>query len=449
MQSIRAGHPVRSSTFSCWGLLLPLIGLMGLLGGCGSSDSGGGTDPGQIFNRAPSVGEIQWNNPYLLYVDGDMMSLSVVATDADGDSLRYQWGWSGAAGGSYDFEKRSTVQLTVGSTVGSYQAQVTVSDGKTTITRSIGFTVAHSLGGVIASSQVWSAADSPYVIVSDVTVRAGVTLSIEPGVQLQLRRHGLANLTTGIQVEGNLQVEGTASAPISFSGNGSTNRQDVDQGGIEVLDGGNLQLRFFRMKQAAVGVSKVGQGDCVIEDGSFRYCGVGYQGLRDVTTGSTSMVTMRRVEIRDCKSHGINLNLSTAILEDVSVRFSGGVGLRITSDRLDAMASATVLRGELDSNQGGNLSLDGNSWIDLGCSNLIPAVGGKNVVLKANAWTPSGILPMTDCYWGLSDPVSEEDIRDRTFDGAIDANTWARDTDLSGYRSNPIDFNNPADPCNQ
>ena len=55
---------------------------------------------------------------------------------------------------------------------------------------------------------------------------------------------------------------------------------------------------------------------------------------------------------------------------------------------------------------------------------------------------------MTDCFWGLSNPVSEEAIRDATFEGRVDADTWLRETDLSGFRSTAIDFNQPSDPCN-
>ena len=436
-------------SFFPWRGLLAIIAMSFSLSACGSSDDGGGTDPGDVFNRAPNVGEINWANPYHLYIEGDAVDLRVDASDADGDSLRYFWDWVTAIGGSYNSPEASSVKMTVGSTVGLYQARVTVSDGKSSVSRVIGFTVAHALSGSVSRNTVWSAAFSPYVIVDDITVAGGSTLTIEPSVTLQLRRHGESGtLLTGIKVYGTLRANGSAATPVSFGANNNSGSQDVEIDGIEVLDRGDLELRFFRMKQASVGVLKRGVGNCIIEDGVFRLCQVGYQGLRDVTSGVMAAVTMRRVEIRDSISHGLALNSATADLEEVMIRNSGGTGLRVSSNLAMAQASAQVRRCELDSNREGNLLLDGNSWVDMGCSNLIPADSGKNVVLKVNGFTPGGTLPMTDCYWGLSDPGSEEEIRDQTFDGRIDANTWLRNTDLSGFRATAIDFNSPSDPCN-
>jgi len=371
----------------------------------------------------------------------------VHAVDADGDSLSYFWDWASDPGGSYDDSTASSVQLTVGPAVGSYQARVTVNDGKSSVSRLVGFTVAHSLSGTILSDTVWTAALSPFVIVDDVTVSPGVTLTIEPSVVLQLRRHG-TSLLTSINVRGSLHADGNASAPISFSGNASTGQEEVEHGGIEVTDKGQLELRFFRMKQAAQGVLKRGAGSCVIEDGVFRFCQVGYQGLRDVNSGAMSAVTMRRVEIRDSVSHGLALNASTADLEEVMIRDCGGNGLKLDSDLALSQARSHVVRCELDSNVDGNLLLSGNSWIEMRCSNFIPAEGGKNVVFQVNGLTPGGTLLMTHCYWGLSNPGSEEEIRDQTFQGRASADTWLRDTDLSGFRGIAIDFNDASDPCN-
>ncbi len=434
-----------------WTLLLPaLLLLASSLSSCSSSDSGGGSDPGDIFNRAPEVEEISWDNPYQLYVPGDVVVLSVTAHDADGDTLSYSWDWATAPGGSYDDSTAATVTVTIGDQVGLFQAQVTVSDGSNPVTRRVGFTVAHSLGGTLFSDTVWGFSGSPYVITSDVVVPHGIRLTIEAGVQLQLRRHGeMGGLLTGIRVEGELSAVGTTAQPVSFSANGNRDLDGIGQRGISVDDEGTVELRFFRMKAAECGVHKEGRGSCQIEDGVFRGCQVGYQGMRDVNSGWMSAATLQRVEFFDSVSHGIDLNQSTAELEEVAVRFSGGAGIRIAGTMAGDPASAQVSRCELDSNEDGNLRLEGNSWVEMHCSNLIPADGGgKNVVLQVNALTPGGTLPMTDCFWGLSNPVSEEAIRDATFEGRVDADTWLRETDLSGFRSTAIDFNQPSDPCN-
>ena len=154
---------------------------------------------------------------------------------------------------------------------------------------------------------------------------------------------------------------------------------------------------------------------------------------------------MTRVTVSSCGTDGISLNNSTGSFERVWVKNSGTVGLKLTS------SSATLRRCELDSNVGGNLRMDRNSTVDLSCCNLLPAMSGYNVVFPADGGPVSGLLPMVNSYWGVSSPTGEEQIRDQTFDpvGRIDGSIWRRETDLDGYRSGAINFDDGGDPCNQ
>ena len=273
---------------------------------------------------------------------------------------------------------------------------------------------------------------------------------MEPGVDLQLREHlaGTSTLVVSkITVQGSLHAVGTQNSPVIFEGNANGAPNDITQGGIELKAQGELELRFFRVSQASVGVLKQGDSSCLIEDGRFLSCQVGYQGLTDAGGAQTS--ALRRVEIRDCAGNGIFINQGEVILDEVSVRNSKGAGVFLSSKQDLVTTSASLDRCELDNNEGGNLVLDGNATVDMGCSNLIPASGdGKNVSFQDNNKAPAGVLPMTDCYWGLPSPQNEEAIRDATFEGRLNQTTWARETDLSGFRGAAIDFSNSADPCN-
>ena len=41
------------------------------------------------------------------------------------------------------------------------------------------------VGGVISTDTTWVQADSPYIVTSDVAVQSGVTLTVEPGVEIR------------------------------------------------------------------------------------------------------------------------------------------------------------------------------------------------------------------------------------------------------------------------
>jgi hypothetical protein len=67
--------------------------------------------------------------------------------------------------------------------------------------------------GSITVDTTWTAAGSPYVISNNLTVVAGVTLTIEPGVTL------LFDQGRGMTINGRLLAEGTTEAPITFTRN--------------------------------------------------------------------------------------------------------------------------------------------------------------------------------------------------------------------------------------
>lgn len=67
--------------------------------------------------------------------------------------------------------------------------------------------------GSITVDTTWTAAGSPYIVSNNVTVVAGVTLTIEPGVTV------LFDQGRGMTFNGRLRAEGTAEAPITFTRN--------------------------------------------------------------------------------------------------------------------------------------------------------------------------------------------------------------------------------------
>ncbi len=87
------------------------------------------------------------------------------------------------------------------------------------------------VGGPVPGDTTWTLAGSPYVVTSTVTVAAGLTLTIEPGVEIQLRSD------KGITVFGSFLAQGTESNTISI-----TKYEPDAYGGYLQFNGGSYAL---------------------------------------------------------------------------------------------------------------------------------------------------------------------------------------------------------------
>ncbi|MFH2009618.1 MAG: right-handed parallel beta-helix repeat-containing protein [bacterium] len=82
---------------------------------------------------------------------------------------------------------------------------------------------------IIATDTTWTAADSPVVLVEDATILEGVTLTIEPGVTVQLASF------VSIHVAGQLVAQGTEGSPVLFTGD-ATGTEPARWGSVVFLD---------------------------------------------------------------------------------------------------------------------------------------------------------------------------------------------------------------------
>jgi hypothetical protein len=94
-----------------------------------------------------------------------------------------------------------------------------------------------SVGGTISVDTHWTTAGSPYIVTSDLTINAGVTLTIDAGVVVRF------NGMTGIEVYGTLNSTGNSGAHVIFT-SGAASPAPGDWKGIYVGDGGNASLDY-------------------------------------------------------------------------------------------------------------------------------------------------------------------------------------------------------------
>ncbi len=82
-----------------------------------------------------------------------------------------------------------------------------------------------NVSGTIASNTTWTTTGSPYTVTAQLTINAGVTLTIDPGVQVLMN-------STSIQVNGTLDAD-----DVDFAANGSPNGWNisVNNGGLATL----------------------------------------------------------------------------------------------------------------------------------------------------------------------------------------------------------------------
>jgi hypothetical protein len=271
------------------------------------------------------------------------------------------------------------------------------------VTAGTSFALDHS--GAIAVNETWFAADNPHVITGNVTVNAGVTLTLEPGVEVY------TNASRSLSVKGNLIAIGTAGQPILFTRNTGSNWSyiyfntngsgtldhcviEYCSYGIYAASSAAINLTNATVRNATYGIYSVGTNAMVVSDCQFQdnTRGISIQsGTLDLSSATFTANT----------AYGIYGDGVVPTFSDANITFDGnGTGMRIddvaglilttpltvtnnttTGIHFDNCAGVMVDNQTLTGNLGtkGALYIDECGEFTLGASNTIGGSGWKTV----------------------------------------------------------------------
>jgi len=176
------------------------------------------------------------------------------------------------------------------------------------------------IGGGNIGNQTWTLANSPYTLQGDVTVIAGATLTIDPGVVVQAaassdaQAAGRSTSRVEITVEGSLVANGTASSPVTFKSTSTT--AGTWYGIIATANATQVKLTYANIQNAMYGITGESAGTTLQ--------------ATDVTVSSAS-------------SYGVWLKAGSPTLTRLSAISSGSYGAYI-SDAANPTFVASVFR---------------------------------------------------------------------------------------------------------
>jgi parallel beta-helix repeat protein len=242
--------------------------------------------------------------------------------------------------------------------------------GLYTATDQVGAAGPTYVSGPITSNTTWNLTNSPYIVIGDVTVQTGVTLTIESGVEVKF------DGVYSIIVDGRLDAQGTFVDKIRFTSNQTTPAKG-DWYTIRLRTEYNI-INYVEVEYATYGIFMTFFGaNNTISNTTVKYCK--FDGIYitnsdnnlisncTITSNDRFGITIYNSDNTEVKNNiilynkffGINLNASTYTqINDCNISYNDGKGILLYSDS----HHTTISDCEIDHNNNIGIDLSGSSY---------------------------------------------------------------------------------------
>ena len=291
--------------------------------------------------------------------------------------------------------------------------------------------------GAITVNTTWEKAKSPYLVTGDVTVNSGVTLSIEPGVQVRFQpisddQSGGDDLNRSeLRVAGILRAIGTATDSIVFTSNAEVPAAG-DWYGIRVYDSGSkVIMKYSQVEYHVYGVRASGYASSTdtirVEHSRFRSGGtalysseyndnrlimfnhnvvVGTDGInwnRSFSYAEVRGNTITNGQIRLTESCCSSTD-SVVVVDNVIKGSNGVINVRYVNARISGNTLRNVGSGitlDAHSNMSSSWAVVQNNTIDSTQYTSLQVTNYQSVVIRDNSFKRFALSSSSESYAGI------------------------------------------------